>query len=53
MRLLVMANSKKLKGRCIAGIDIDTGKWVRPVSNNEHGEFYGAECSIMIGQTMY
>ena len=52
MRLLVMANSKKLKGRCIAGIDIDTGKWVRPVSNNEHGEFYGAECSIMVGQTM-
>ena len=49
MRLLVLANSKKFNGRCIAGIDLDSGKWVRPVSNTEHGEFTSAECSVAIG----
>ena len=32
MKLLVLANSYKLGNRCVAGIDLDTGKWVRPVS---------------------
>lgn len=31
-RIICLANSEKLSGRCIAGIDIDTGKWIRPVS---------------------
>ena len=31
MRLLVLANSYKLSNRCVAGIDLDTGKWIRPV----------------------
>lgn len=30
-RIICLANSWKLKERCIAGIDIDTGKWIRPV----------------------
>lgn len=30
--VLCLANSKKLTDRCVAGIDIRTGKWVRPVS---------------------
>ena len=49
MRLLVLANSKKFNGRCIAGIDLDSGNWIRPVSKTEHGEFTGAECSITVG----
>ena len=32
MKLLVLANSYKLGNRCVAGIDLDTGEWVRPVS---------------------
>ena len=32
MKLLVLANSYKLGNRCVAGIDLDAGKWVRPVS---------------------
>jgi hypothetical protein len=31
VRLICMANSWRDGGRCIAGIDIDTGQWVRPV----------------------
>jgi hypothetical protein len=49
MKLLVLANSKKFNGRCVAGIDLDSGKWIRPVSNTEHGEFTGAECSVTVG----
>ena len=49
MRLLVLANSKKFNGRCIAGIDLDSGNWIRPVSKTEHGEFSGAECSVTVG----
>ena len=37
MKLLVLANSYKLGNRCVAGIDLDTGKWVRPVSQSPGG----------------
>lgn len=30
-RIVCLANSWKLEERCIAGIDLDTGRWVRPV----------------------
>ncbi|BBC26280.1 dual OB domain-containing protein [Pseudanabaena sp. ABRG5-3] len=33
-RIVCLANSWKLKERCIAGIDIDTGKWIRPVCDS-------------------
>lgn len=28
-----MANSTKNRGRCLAGLNVETGKWVRPVPN--------------------
>lgn len=31
LKLIVLANSRKLGARCIAGIEPDTGKWIRPV----------------------
>ena len=31
-QIICLANSTKISGRCIAGIDVQTGKWVRPVS---------------------
>lgn len=30
-RIICLSNSKKLGERCIAGIDVDTGNWIRPV----------------------
>jgi len=37
-KIICLANSWKLKERCIAGIDIDTGKWVRPVCDSRYPE---------------
>lgn len=37
---LCLANSYKEGGRCVAGLDIDTGEWIRPVSNEEKGELH-------------
>ncbi len=38
VQIICLANSWKYNGRCIAGIDVSTGKWVRPVSHHPHGE---------------
>lgn len=48
MRLLILANSKKHNGRCIAGIDLDSGRWIRPVSGTENGELSAVECSVSV-----
>lgn len=40
-RIVCLANSRKLAGRCIAGREWSTagaGDWVRPVSKREHGD---------------
>lgn len=37
-KIICFANSRKLNGRCIAGKDIITGNWIRPVSNSKTGE---------------
>lgn len=42
---LVLANSRKLGGRCVAVVD-RSGGWVRPVSGSEHGELTNAECTL-------
>ncbi len=36
--LICLANSYKLNYRCVAGLRVDGGGWVRPVSEQEHGE---------------
>lgn len=42
--ILVLASSRKLGGRCVAGIT-RSGEWVRPVSGRPQGLFK-AECAI-------
>lgn len=40
-RIVCLANSRKLNGRCIAGRQLPGGQpaeWIRPVSDREHGE---------------
>ena len=40
-RIVCLANSRKLNGRCIAGIELAAGRragWIRPVSAREHEE---------------
>jgi hypothetical protein len=36
-KIVCLANSYKHSGRCIAGIDIDTGEWIRPIGNCYEG----------------
>ena len=33
--IVVLANSRKHGGHCVAGKCVDTGKWIRPVSRKE------------------
>jgi hypothetical protein len=49
MELLILANSRKLGGRCIAGIDLASKKWVRPVRRSDHGEISKEDCLISDG----
>ena len=40
-RIICLANSRKLQGRCVAGIELaeeGAAKWIRPVSAREHQE---------------
>ncbi|MBS0151035.1 MAG: hypothetical protein JSR31_08845 [Nitrospira sp.] len=40
-RIVCLANSRKLQGRCIAGCEMSQGRpnvWIRPVSDREHEE---------------
>jgi hypothetical protein len=34
--IVILANSRRMGGHCIAGKDLDTGEWVRPIN---HGNF--------------
>ena len=38
LEFICLANSRKLGCRCVAGIRADTGEWVRPISDLQHGE---------------
>lgn len=40
MRLVIMTESSKFSGKCVAGINVDNGKWVRLVSDDK--ETHGA-----------
>ena len=31
-KLVILAESAKYNNFCVAGIDIDTGEWIRPIS---------------------
>jgi hypothetical protein len=45
MQIICLANSYKNQGKCIAGIDQESGKWVRPISGLEDGRIpLGTEC---------
>jgi len=45
-RIIVLANSWKHGDSCLAGIDISTGKWVRPVTNLDDGRVRNSDMKI-------
>lgn len=49
IQILLLANSKKLGGRCLAGLRTDNWTWVRPVSITQHGAIATKECEVVGG----
>lgn len=45
-RFLCLAVSRRESGNCIAGIDIDTGEWVRPIRSRSRAAFADAELVV-------
>lgn len=45
-QIICFANSKKHGERCIAGIEISTGTWIRPVSNLDDGRIPRSMCLV-------
>ena len=41
IEIVCLANSRKMRGRCVAGLRVDTGTWLRPVSDDQDGTLYG------------
>jgi len=37
IRFLCLANSRKIGGRCVAGLRLDCNEWLRPVSGDSEG----------------
>lgn len=64
--ILILANATKLRGRCVAGLEVESysplrlGRWIRPVSGREHGIYFpeethtttGSECGLLDVVTM-
>lgn len=42
MKMIVLANSRKLGNRCLAGINPETGEWIRPVHTMRKLKLYGS-----------
>lgn len=44
--IIVLANSKKWGGRCVAGVSTQEGRWVRPVSGGPHGALHSRQYRV-------
>ena len=50
IEIVCLANSRKLAGRCVAGIRTDGGGWVRPVSSVSGGALSLAQATLDAGR---
>ena len=47
---ICLANSRKLSGRCVAGLRTDGGGWIRPVSHEESGTLWPRHYTLNDGR---
>ena len=43
VQFICLAHSKKYSERCVAGLLLDSGAWIRPISRKKHGELPPAQ----------
>ncbi len=48
--IVCLANSRKLNGKCVAGKDINTHNWIRPISGSEKGELTDNQIAYSNGE---
>ncbi len=48
-QFICLAHSKKYSNRCVAGVRLDTGEWIRPISMEKHGELTQAQLKLADG----
>jgi len=51
VRFPCLAVSRRESGNCIAGIDIDSGKWVRPIRSKSRAAFADADLIVIDNHT--
>jgi len=49
LNFLCLAVARRSGGNCIAGIEIESGKWIRPVNAKTHGAFADHETTVVAG----
>jgi hypothetical protein len=49
VQFICLAHSKKYSERCIAGVRVDTGEWIRPISREKHGELTPKQLKLADG----
>lgn len=52
VKIVCLANSGKNSGRCIAGIDTVSKKWIRPVSKVDGGALSVDQCNVFEGSIL-
>ena len=50
--IICLANSRKMSGRCVAGKDVNSKEWIRPVSNRENEELSLVEIRLKGRQSL-
>jgi hypothetical protein len=49
LTFLCLANSRKLRGKCVAGIRLDELCWFRPINAHDNGELYPSQYTLNDG----
>jgi hypothetical protein len=50
VQFICLAHSKKFSERCIGGVRLDTGEWIRPISREKHGELTAEQLKLSPGR---